>query len=227
MNVFFVRRSENSKTGDIPQTYSPSSTCPTSCPLKGAGCYAEYGHVGLHWKSLDQGKKGIPWSEFLKEIRRLPGGQLWRHNIAGDLPGDGKLIDGKALAELVQANRGRRGFSFTHHRMDLEENRFHVEHANRNGFTVNLSATTLDEAQALLDTKAGPVVMVMPADPAKWPTKAADGTRIVPCLATTHEGRNCLSCAWCAKPERKFVVGFPAHGTGKKRAESNFYGESD
>jgi len=43
MKFHIVEKSSNRKTGPIPVTTSPVETCPTSCPLKNNGCYAEGG----------------------------------------------------------------------------------------------------------------------------------------------------------------------------------------
>src|SRR5207253_1314449 len=102
------------KTGPIPVSMSPRATCPISCPLRGNGCYAEYGPVSWHWNRLSNGETGIAWKAFLAEVRRLPKDTLWRHNVAGDLPGRGDKINTRLLAELVEANRGKRGFTYTH-----------------------------------------------------------------------------------------------------------------
>ena len=98
----------------------------------------------------------------MAKVRELPDGQLWRHNEAGDLPGKGEEIDEMMLDELIEANRGRFGFTFTH--KTSEENFAALQYANLEGFTVNLSADTLEEADSFFQegewggclTKAGP-----------------------------------------------------------------------
>jgi len=71
---------------------------------------------------------------------------LWRHNEAGDLPGEGDDIDVPKLRALVQANRGKRGFTYTHKPvLDNPQNAVAIKCANQNGFTVNLSADSIEE----------------------------------------------------------------------------------
>jgi hypothetical protein len=84
---------------------------------------------------------------------------LWRHNVAGDLPGNGDKINATMLAELVTANRGKRGFTYTHKHLSAE-NLTAIRAANRSDFTI-LSANTLEEADALARKKAGPVVLIL------------------------------------------------------------------
>lgn len=82
MNFFFPAKSNNSKTGLLTSTTS-SDTCPSTCPLMGRGCYARHGNLGRVWAKVDSGEFKTPLHEFLKRIKDLPEGSLWRHNQAG------------------------------------------------------------------------------------------------------------------------------------------------
>jgi hypothetical protein len=62
------------------------------------------------------------FADFLQAIRSLPAGQLWRHNQAGDLPHSGGRISRRFIRGIVAANRGRRGFTYTHHDLSKGEN---------------------------------------------------------------------------------------------------------
>jgi len=216
MRFGFTRISHNTKTGPIPVTYSPRATCPDNCQLKGDACYAEAGfYTRLHWDKVDAGKAGLPWDEFLGEIRRLPQGQLWRHNVAGDLPGEAEIIDAEALAKLTRANRGCRGFTYTHYPLS-PANVEAVEAANRNGFTVNFSADNVQEAVKAKALTKAPVVCILPIGA---PNKQrVDGVPIIACPAETTE-TDCAHCQWCQKADRQFVIGFRAHGMRKKAAD--------
>ena len=75
------------------------------------------------------------------------------------------MINPRMLAELVTANRGKRGFTYSH-RHASPENLAAIRDANRQGFTINLSASTLEEADALARKKAGPVVVILRANAA-------------------------------------------------------------
>src|SRR5215472_8094922 len=128
--VTFTRKSRNSKVGPVPVSTSSKQTCPDACPLKRNGCYAEAGPLGMLWAGLSRTKPGksfvragqtvqtLTWNDFVAAIAALPAGQFWRHNQAGDLPGAGDLIDVDALGQLVEANRDRRGFTYTHKPLD-------------------------------------------------------------------------------------------------------------
>lgn len=218
MFVHLTPISRNTKTGPIPVSTTSASTCPDSCPFKDNGCYAGYGPLKLHWDKVSSGERSTPWKEFLTAIRRLPKQQLWRHNQAGDLPGQGTSVDAALLAQLTAANRGRRGFTYTHKPM-TPENLAAVQAANADGFTVNASANNLSEADALL-AHGLPVVAVVSQDaPLKGTTPG--GHKYLVCPAQVRDDVNCATCGLCQRQDPKRpVVAFQAHGTGKKRIEA-------
>ncbi len=219
MRVTLVRKSANRKTGSIPVSMSPKSTCPLTCPLRRNGCYAEHGPVGWHWKRLSLGDTGISWKAFLENVRHLPKDTQWRHNVAGDLPGRGDKIDTERLAELVEANRGRRGFSYTH-KPALPENLAAIRRANRAGFTINLSADNLAEADELARKNAGPVVVILPADAAyNHVERTPAGRKVIICPESYRNDVTCASCRLCVDAKRETIIGFPAHGPGFRKAE--------
>jgi DNA invertase Pin-like site-specific DNA recombinase len=157
-----TRNRENVCASDtvIKQSEDRADTCPDTCPLKENGCYGEYGPLRLQWARVTDS-----WHDFLKALSRLPTGQIWRHNQAGDLPGNGDWIDPIAMAELVKASAGTRGFTFTHKPVVDHEHAAHNAHqvtmANKAGFTVSLSADTLGEADKLAALNIAPVVTVL------------------------------------------------------------------
>ena len=137
---------------------------------------------------------------------------------AGDLPQDGEgVIDREALAMLVEANKGRRGFTYTHHDMSVESNREAVREANEGGFAVSLSANGPAHADELAELGVAPVVTVI-SEFAPVNTTTPAGRRIITCPAVQREGVNCLSCKLCAKTDRKVIIGFPLHGARRRTA---------
>ena len=211
MNVQLVKKSGNAKTGPIPTTTSPRSTCPTECPLAGdGGCYAEAGYyTRMNWDKVDSGERGVDWTVFLSSIRKLPEGQLWRHNVAGDLPQDAYgMIDHSKLWDLAAANTSKRGFTYTHYSMDKPHNREAVAAANRVGFTVNVSHNSPQEA--IEATHGQPRVTIVPED--YWQGQNRQGS-IVRCPAEQSDTITCATCQLCQRATRKDIVGFTVHGT--------------
>lgn len=220
-NIFHLTRtSRNKKTGPIPVSTTSATTCPVTCPLKGSGCYPEYGPVALHWKAITHGGRGYDLERFCAELKALPKGQLWRYGQAGDLPGDGRAIDTQALRAIVQANAGRHGFAYTHYLPQDGDNAAVIAQANAEGFTINLSANDLSHADELASLGIAPVVVLLPEDQVK-PTHTPGGRHVAVCPASVRDDTACATCGICAK-QRESIIGFPVHGTGKKRAAQVF-----
>ena len=211
MKYHFVKKSSNRKTGPIPVTYSQRETCPQSCPHYQADCYAEDYYTSMAWNKVPV--RGGDLGALCASVAALPPGQLWRHNVAGDLPGHNEEVDAHALGEIVRANIGRRGFTYTH-KKSAEALHWALE-ATRWGFTVNASADDAGDADALMDVYAGPIVAIVPMDtPEK--TTTPNGHTIIVCPAQTRDNVTCASCGLCAMPDRSVIVGFRAHGSRAK-----------
>lgn len=214
MRYHFIPQSGNRKTGPIPVTYSERGTCPPSCPHYRADCYAEDFYTRMSWDKVPV--RGGTLEELTQSISALPEGQLWRHNVAGDLPGEGEEVDPVALGEIVRANIGRRGFTYTHKKSP--EAIEWVQHATRWGFTVNLSADDAGEADVLAETGL-PVCAIVPMDcPEK--TETPQGRTIIVCPAQSREDVDCASCGLCARADRRVIIGFRAHGTRARVADA-------
>jgi hypothetical protein len=210
-NYHLTLKSGNAKTGPIPVSVTSADTCPTSCGQY-ANCYAKSGPLSMHWSAVNSGKRGMTIDEFCAAIESMPEGQLWRHNQAGDLPGEGESIDRRAMVSIILANRGRRGFTYTHKPM-TESNQQAVICANKLGFAVNLSADTIAQADEYAALGIAPVVVTVPENTrANFTTPG--GNKVVICPAET-KGVTCAQCKLCAWSERKVIIAFPAHGSKK------------
>lgn len=211
MQVHLTIKSANAKTGPIPVSTTASDSCPIDCAMK-TECYAATGPLALHWKAVSTGQRGSDWPTFTAAIAALSDGQLWRHNQAGDLPQRDGTIDAAALGQLVAANIGKRGFTYSHHRDAASIN--WIRHANTWGFTVNLSANNLADADMLADYQAGPVVVVLPSTQTAN-TTTPKGRAVVVCPATQRADVSCATCQLCQR-QRGAIVGFPAHGSRRR-----------
>ena len=209
-------------------TTSPRSTCPQTCAFRKGGkdylaglCYAEHGALGgFVWTLLDRASAGdtimnnirvFDFAELLYAIRRLRPNALWRHNIAGDLPTNNKTtIDRAALRSITAANKGRRGFTFTHYDVITNiANRDAIAEANSDGFRINLSGNSLEHADQLADLRIAPVTVILPVG-SKRNTTTPNGRTVVICPTSTH-GLTCAECGLCARM-RSTIIGFPASG---------------
>jgi hypothetical protein len=221
----FTLRSKNEKTGNIPTVIVSRNTCPPSCNLYNGGCYARGGMVRMHWDRVNE--NGISFKELVSNIKKLPQGQLWRYGVAGDLPGAKENINLKVLKELVEANRGKRGYAYTHKNPLILENNIGIMYANDNGFTINLSSNHAAQADEYLSLHIAPVVTLMPDDmPKDWKhTETPEGNKIVRCPAEYQENVSCSNCggvngALCSRRDRKYVIGFTAHGASKNKVNT-------
>lgn len=156
--VKFVLKSGNAKTGEIPVSMTDRSTCPDSCSFKGKdgsghlrGCYAEGWPLSQHWTDVET--KGVTWEAFCRQVAALPDGQLWRANQAGDLQGKGNTLDREALASLVEANRGKRGFTYTHKPVTIDD--------LRRAEYLRLESTGMDPVEA---SRRAAAMLISPAE---------------------------------------------------------------
>lgn len=211
MQVHLTLKSANVKTGPIPVSTTERDSCPDDCSMK-KECYAASGPLALHWSKVSAGERGTDWGQFTASIAALPDDQLWRHNQAGDLPKKNNSIDPVKLGQLVAANKNKRGFTYSHHH-DAESIDW-IRHANNWGFTVNLSANDLIDADVLADHAAGPVVVVLPSTQTEN-TRTPAGRAVVICPATQRDDVSCATCQLCQR-QRSAIVGFPAHGTRRR-----------
>jgi hypothetical protein len=143
------------------------------------------------------------------------------------LPGENQAIDAKALGELVEANKGRNGFTYTHKPVlkgqalasIVKANAKAIAHANANGFTVNLSANNLTHADELSSLAIGPVCTLLPKQQTEN-TVTPMGRKVIVCPATYREFVTCQTCRLCQRANRSVIVGFPAHGVSTAKADA-------
>lgn len=214
-NFSFIEVSNNSKTGKIPVTRTDKKSCPDACQLKNNGCYASLSYANIHWKKLDNG--GLTLDQLTKHIKQLPHGQLWRHNEAGDLPGQNDMIDQDSLNKIVSANKGKKGYTYTHYPL-TDHNIKAIEFANNNGFTINVSCDSLNQLKQYKEINLPKVVIVADDVPNKF---YHDGEKIIVCPAQIKDSINCKKCGLCQVTDRKFHIAFKAHGTQKNKVLAN------
>jgi hypothetical protein len=121
---------------------------------------------------------------------------------------------------MIAAVKHLKAYTYTHHSLTLGENLSLIKQANRQGFTINVSTeneTAADDAIA-----AGlPAVMVVSSGESRtsWHTPA--GNVVLVCPAQRENTKTCSSCMLCHKRGKRIIIGFLAHGSAKRRAESS------
>lgn len=220
VQVALTKVSSNAKTGPIPTTTSERSSCWNGCPFYDKGCYAKSGPQNLHWMKVSEGVRGMSWDAFCKAILDIQRGQIWRHNVSGDLPHNGLGdIEADKVTQLVNANKGRRGYTYTHHPLN-EGNINVIRECNANGFTVNASTESVEVADKVMTEHGIPAVAVINSEESRRFFNTESGRKVIVCPATIHDNVTCATCGLCQKADREFVIAFPAHGTAKKTVNS-------
>lgn len=216
MQVALTMVSSNAKTGPIPTTTSDRATCPTTCPFYDKGCYAKSGPQAIHWRKVSNAERGFAWDEFVNQIRKIAKNQIWRHNVSGDLQHNDGNIDYKKLRQLIMANKGRRGFTYTHHKLN-GHNIVSLQNANMMGFTINASCESIEEADRVMTEHVIPAVAVVNSEKTDRFYTTSSGRKVVTCPATLFPGKvTCATCGLCQKADRDFVIAFPSHGNAKR-----------
>ena len=113
-------------------------------------------------------------------------------------------IDVNKMRQLCKANRGRGGFTYTHH--DPVENAAIISECNQAGFTINLSSNSLVQADEYALLCIGPVVTLLPVGSGKV-SYTPGGRKVVQCPAETSDRVTCSSCRLCQKIQRP-IIGF-------------------
>jgi hypothetical protein len=218
--VTITRISGNTKTGPITTTRTERASCPTTCPFYSAGCYATLGRERMQWDRLNRAETGVSWQEFVSQIRRIvPNGMLWRHNTAGDLPHNDGSIDYLKLKQLINANKGRKGFTYSHHILN-DHNIIALQNANALGFTVNASCESVDDADRVMTEHNIPAVAVVNSNETRRFSTTSSGRKVITCPAALHPDKvTCATCGLCQQADREFVIAFPAHSVAKKKVD--------
>lgn len=210
------KRSGNEKTGPIPVSTLDQSTCPPTCPLKGNGCYAETGNLGMYWGPLSRGeRKHTDWTGYLEWIRSLAAGTLWRHAQAGDMPGGKRSVSVRALRQWTAAVQHTAPIAYSHWN-DAASLRAIVA----TGAPINVSANNPRDLDRI--KRHAPDILAVVLVPQDTPERSVspDGHGIVVCPEQTGRVRNCKECGLCARRNRKVTVGFWPHSQGKRKAEA-------
>jgi hypothetical protein len=215
MQVAITLASGNSQTGPIPTTVTEKESCPTTCAFFEKGCYGKYHLQGVHWRAVSDHKRGVSWDEFISQVRKFVPNSLWRHNVTGDLPHIFGDINPGMVDSLVRANRGKKGFTYTHHVLNTHNLKV-IQNANANGFTISASTESVEVADKVMTEHNIPAVAVIPSTESRRFFHTESGRKVIVCPAKIHKGKvNCASCGLCQQSDREFIIAFPAHGTAK------------
>jgi hypothetical protein len=214
--AFAVANSDNSKLGKASTTYAGPNSCPDRCSLKGNGCYAEMGRVGMIKIDLEKAG-GTPREIALEEakaIREMNSRLPLRLHTYGDCPDEESAqIVGEAASEYMEIT-GAPAWTYTHAWPD-------VPRIAWRDVSVMASCETMDEVYQAREMGYAPVLVVEKHD-GKKSIVLDDGLRLVPCPNQTSGGRiKCVDCGLCLHDRDRYeqgqIITFEAHGMGAKR----------
>lgn len=218
--VHVTARSGNAKTGDIPVTYRPMTTCEPTCPFLPSGdiggCYGTGRIFGMAAKyaatvSVD--------SVRTKLRKRNPAARFMRDRVVGDVVTESGAIDHAYIRTIAALAREADliPFGYTHawRRMTSDD----VAEIAATGYVINASCESRDDVRHAVALGMPTVIASDIVDDGETFTRP-DGTtlRIVTCPAQSRDDVTCASCGLCTRPERRAVVRFNIHGTARKRA---------
>jgi len=233
--VHVTAQSGNAKTGNIPVTYRPMTTCANDCaflpesyaaelvaagrrdpsiPAAG-GCYGTgriFGMARKYAATVTAGEVRAKLAKAAKSARFL------RDRVVGDIMTESGEIDHEYIENVaaLAVESDLIPFGYTHAWRDMS--RDDVERIAATGYVMNASCETRDDVRAAIDLGM-PVTIASDIVSDGETFARPDGTnaRIVTCPAQTRE-TNCAACGLCARKDRAAVVRFEIHGTSKKRA---------
>lgn len=151
----------------------------------------------------------------LAKIAALPGGALWRHNVAGDLLTDTTgTIDVEAAEALAEAAKHTRPIIYTHTLKSIENIKI-LRFLQSKDLNINASCDTFTHVDGVMDHGL-PAVVTLRHDFQGLKTTTPAGYTVKVCPAQLSDTVTCKSCGICADGSRIFAVGFIAHGSKKK-----------
>jgi hypothetical protein len=214
--VLIMASTQNAKLGACSATYVSQQTCPTTCPLLHAGCYAEYNPRGAgqvtralnRVEGYTNADVAAIEAQGITALGALRSGRKLRVHVVGDCP-DGASADrvGDAMARYT-AGVGRPAWTYTHAWRDVERRAW-------GGAEVLASCETPAGVEEAWE-RGYAAALVVPAFPSPR-AYVQDGVTVLPCPNQVTQGRvTCDACHICMQSERlrhkRLAVGFEAHG---------------
>jgi hypothetical protein len=213
-----VARSQNRKIGRIPAISRPQWSCPTDCPLMGAGCYGETkpGRPSIFAmvdKSIAAQARKAPLT--MRDLatrawRTVPRGL--RFGVVGDYLTPIGTPDHAYIAETNELAQAQSWvpWGYTHAWRRLSPTLFR--------YIVRASVQSAEEAEEAI--AAGWRVAIVDPGPAAPDTligSRISGQRVVQCPVTTGKSASCEDCLLCGR-DIPTIIAFPTHGALRRRA---------
>ena len=221
----YVQDSGNTKimgTKKVDGTYAAiKQTCPSTCPLKDEGCYAQTSFVGMINRRNERRAKGSsPLDVARAEAKAIdesynggavPTDRALRLHIAGD----SRTVLGSRLINKAVARWKERGgglcWSYTHAWK-------HVHRDEWSNVSMLASISNVSEVDAARAQGYAPAIVVAEHPSEKAYKLPGSDTLFIPCVNQTR-GVGCTDCQLCFKADWLFEtnrgIAFAAHGVKK------------
>lgn len=227
--VAVVAVSENRKTGPVSATWASQSTCPSSCPFMGDGCYAETGPSGTVTRRLNRSKVRSVVRLAQEEadgIDSLPADRDLRLHVVGDCTTEAATeIVAEACRRYLDrhdhrvsqgmAESGAMVWGYTHAWRDVPAAAWGV---------VSILASVERPADARAAMEAGYAVAIVVAEHPFEKTYSHHGITVIPCPYETR-GVQCVDCRLCMDAprllEKGVCIGFAAHGAKRMSVKAS------
>ena len=221
--MYAVLHSKNAKVGDVAATYAPiSQTCPSTCPLKDNGCYAQSGNVGFKVRRCEEYSAGmngdtvatLEADEVCDMAPHAPQGHALRLHVSGDATTDYRARQmARGARAWIAATLGR-VWSYTHAWRSVRREAWGP---------VSILASCESLSDVILAAERGYaaalVVAEHPADGRAY--RHETGVKVIPCPSQTRDVK-CTECRLCWDDamllRQGACIAFAAHGASKKRA---------
>lgn len=227
--AIYVEGSHNIKIAGskkVDATYcSIKSSCPKSCPLKDAGCYALTSYVGITVNRLEsESKENEPIDTARAEVNAIDsayrGGYIPdRRDLRLHVSGDSRTVKGTILINSAIKRWKKRGggdcWSYTHSWRNVPKSAW-------SAVSILASVDNISDVKQARKQGYAPAIVVPSFEGTKAFQIKGSKTKFIPCPAQTKPGGKeiaCVDCRLCFDANRLYKmnmgIAFEAHGTKK------------
>jgi hypothetical protein len=202
-----VEVSGNKKIGRVSATYASQGSCPNDCALRGAGCYAESGRMGIITGQLNLAEDTRPIADVEAEaIDKLTGRMPLRLHVVGDCATDDAARTVRAAVDRYTKRGGGKAWTYTHAWRE-------VERVSWGSVSVRASVERVEDIKVARERGYPAAIVVDRHESDKRYT--IGGEDVVPCPEQTR-GKTCEECRLCWGGN--VTVAFAIHGARKNAA---------
>jgi hypothetical protein len=217
----------NRKLGACLATYTTQASCPLTCPLFKAGCYAETGTVGMVTKQAGLASSSVlanPIEIATEEAALINSVDTSKYPLRLHVVGDASTNEAaRIIGDAAQRYRERFRqpvWTYTHAWREVDRAYW------GNGVSVLASLDHAKDAPVAAGRGyAGALVVSEHVTPL---ATTENGWKHVPCPAQTGRARDCTQCRLCWDDvgllQRKSIITFAAHGARKRMVQERTSG---